>query len=511
MAGETFRFGPFLLDVRRSLLSARGAPVPVGARGIALLRTLLDAKGGVVSRTELLDAAWPNTSVEESNLTVQIATLRKTLGDLSDGQEWIRTIPRVGYQLVRFIDSDDGEPAAQLRPTSDRRRPERGPSIAVLPFRNLGNDPEQDYFADGLSEDLITDLSKVPGLTVIARNSSFAYRGRAAEPKTVAEDLGVSYVIEGSVRRAANRIRINAELTYAPDSMRLWADRFDGDLADTFTLQDDIVGRIVKALTGALPRSRPAETSRAASTEAYDLFVHGRALVMQALEGNDASRPLLHAAIAKDPGFAAAHAWLAMSHCGAWATWGGGLDDHRAPALESAKQAVHLDPANAEAQMILGYVHAYDGDLFSADREFGVALRLNPNLADAWALQTDLRVFEGRESDAIECLAQAFRLNPNPPRFYYWALGFANYAAGRYEDAVKALRHEATYRTGSQRILAASLALLGRQGEAEAEATQFLVVNPGFRVRRWADAHPFRRSRNREHFVEGYVRAGLPL
>jgi len=509
MAGGVFRFGPFSLDVRRNLLSARGTPVPVGARGIALLRTLLEAGGGVVSRAELMDAAWPNTSIEESNLTVQIGALRKTLGDLGVGQEWIKTVPRVGYQFVGAIDGDDETPEPRRPIAAGRSHAERGPTIAVLPFRNLGHDP--DYFADGLSEDLITDLSKIPGLTVIARNSSFAYRGRAAEPRTIAEELGVSYLIEGSVRRAANRVRINVELTDTADLTQLWADRFDGDLADTLALQDDIVGRVVRALTGALPRSRPAGTSRAASTEAYDLFVHGRALVMQSLEGNDASRALLRSAIEKDRGFAPAHAWLAMSHCGAWATWGGGPDDHRAQALESANRAVGLDPGNADAQMILGYVHAYSGDLSGADQDFTEALRLDPNHADAWALLTDLRVFEGRMSDAIGCIEQAFRLNPYPPRFYHWALGFANYAAGRYREAVEALRHEATYRTGSQRILAASLARLGRQGQAEAEAAQFLAAHPGFGVRRWADAHPFRYAGDREHFIEGYVRAGLPM
>ena len=509
MTGRTLRFGPFALDVRRSMLMARGAPVSLGARGVALLRVLLEAGGGVVSRTDLLDAAWPNTSVEESNLTVQISALRSALSDLSGGREWIKTVPRVGYQFVGSIDGDDesDEPAPIA---AARRQSRRGPSIAVLPFRNLGGDPGQDYFADGLSEDLITDLSQVPGLTVIARSSSFAYREGGAETGTIAKDLGVTYLVQGSVRRADDRIRINAALTDARDSTQVWAGRFDGDVADTFALQDDIVGKIVKALTGALPQDRPTEKSRAGSTEAYDLFVHGRALVLQTLEGNDAARPLLRASIEKDPGFAAAHAWLAMSHCGAWATWGGGLEKHREPALESASRAVGLDPGNADAQMILGYVHAYDGDLARANREFGEALRLNPNHADAWALLTDLMVFEGRAIDAVECIEQALRLNPHPPRFYYWAQGFANYAARRYPDAVEALRHPAIYRTGSQRILAASLAQLGCQGEAEAEAAQFLAANPEFRARRWADVHPFRYPSHREHFVEGYLRAGLP-
>ena len=208
--------------------------------------------------------------------------------------------------------------------------------------------------------------------------------------------------------------------------------------------------------------------------------------------------------------FAAAHAWLAMSDCAAWAR-GETLGANRAPALDSAGRAVALDRDNADAHMILGYVHAYDGDLTRSSAEFGEALRLNPNHADAWALLADLRVFEGRPDEAIESIEKAFQLNPYPPRLYFWTLGFASYAARRYVEAVEALRHEATYRTGSQRILAASLAQLGRLEEAKVEASQFLAANPSFRIRQWANANPFRNSNDREHFVEGYVKAGLPM
>jgi tetratricopeptide (TPR) repeat protein len=162
---------------------------------------------------------------------------------------------------------------------------------------------------------------------------------------------------------------------------------------------------------------------------------------------------------------------------------------------------------------ILGYIHAYEGDLSRADMEFGEALRLNPNHADAWALQSDLRVFQGRATDGVESVQRAFRLNPYPPRVYFWVLGFANYAARRYEEAIEAieaLKHEATYRTGSQRVLAASLAQLGRLDEAKAEAALFLSDNPDFKARRWADIHPFQNPGDREHFVEGYLKAGLP-
>lgn len=234
---------------------------------------------------------------------------------------------------------------------------------------------------------------------------------------------------------------------------------------------------------------------------------------MQSMKGNEAARPLLQAAIEKDPDFAAAHAWLAMSHSAAWAMWGEPLERHRVPALKAADRAGALDAENADARMILGYIHAYEGDISRADMEFAEALRLNPNHADARALLADLRVFQGRASEGVESVQSAFRLNPYPPRVYFWVLGFANYAARRYEEAIEAieaLKHEATYRTGSQRVLAASLAQLGRLNEAKAEAALFLSDNPNFKAQHWADIHPFQNPDDREHFIEGYLKAGLP-
>lgn len=513
MVGEALRFGPFVFDRRRKLLLARGVPIQMGARALALLEVLLEAGGGVATRAELMDAAWPATSIEESNLTVQIAALRRSLSEASDGMEWITTVPRVGYRFAGSIHDDEDGMEPQPRGEAARRSAHGHLSIAVLPFRNLGNDPEQAHFSEGLSEDLITDLSKVPGMTVIARHSSFAHREKQIDLRAIGEELGVGYIVEGSVRRAGKRVRINAELTRVAEMAQVWADRFDGDLDDVFKLQDDVVGRIVAALAGALPRGRFSMGPRPTSIDAYDHFVRGRALVMQSMKGNEAARPLLQAAIGKDPDFAAAHAWLAMSHCAAWAMWGEDMELHRTPALKAADRAGALDTENADARMILGYIHAYEGDLSRADMEFGEALGLNPNHADAWALQADLRVFQGRASEGVESVRRAFRLNPYPPRVYFWVLGFANYAAHQYEaaiDAIEALKHEATYRTGSQRVLAASLAQLGRLDEAKAEAALFLSDNPDFTARRWADMHPFQYDGDREHFVEGYLKAGLP-
>jgi len=384
------------------------------------------------------------------------------------------------------------------------------PSIAVLPFTNMSSDPEQEYFADGLAEDLITDLSKVPGLLVVARNSTFAYKGRSVDVRSVARDLRVRYVLEGSVRREKDRVRINAQLIDAADSSHLWADRFDRDLADIFLLQDEVVGTIVSALSGVLPAAVASGTRRAASLEAYDLFVRGRVLVNQSPESNRAAPALLERAIELDPGFADAHAWLAMSHHFGWAYWLGAPGRHRSLALEAARRAVSLDPENAVAHAILGDVLIYDGKSDEGTAELATALRINPNHADAWAFLGQLKAFEGKAIEGIGHLRHAIRLNPYPPGWYYWLLGLAQYAGRHYADAVETLRHEATHRLGSQRILAASLARLGQMEEAREEARQFLASNPDFSIQHWASTQPFRHELDRQHFIDGYEEAGLP-
>jgi TolB-like protein/Tfp pilus assembly protein PilF len=390
------------------------------------------------------------------------------------------------------------------------RSPADKPSIAILPFTNMSSDPEQEFFADGLAEDLITDLSKVPGLLVIARNSTFTYKGSPVDVRSVARDLRVRYVLEGSVRRAAARVRINAQLIDARDGTHIWADRFDRDLADVFLLQDEVVGRIVRALSGALPAAVTIATRRAANLEAYDLFVRGRVLVTQSSETNRAAPALLEKAIELDPGFADAHAWLAMSHHFAWAYWLNAPERHQSLALAAAQRAVRLDPENSLAHAILGDVLIYDGKPDDGAAELSQALRINPNNADAWAFLGQLSAFEGKATDGIGHLRKALQLNPHPPGWYYWLLGLAQYAARHYDDAVETLRHEATHRLGSQRILAASLAQLGRMQEARTEAGQFLAANRGFSIQHWAATQPFRHEADRQHFIHGYVQAGLP-
>lgn len=386
------------------------------------------------------------------------------------------------------------------------------PSIAVLPFTSMSADIEQGFFADGLTEDLITELSKAPGLFVIARHSCFAFKNKSADVRQVARDLGVRYILEGSARRAASRIRINAQLIDAREGGgHLWAERFDRDLADVFALQDEVVAHIVEALLGKLAVRELPERKPPKSVEAYDLCVRARFLWQRSMseEGREARR-LFEQAIALDPDYAEAHAYLAWTHWMGWVNWFEDVDPHRRLALEIAQRAVALDPNDPFAHGVLGYVLRYEHDYENSAAEIEMALRVDPNHADIHAMRTDLLVMDGRPLDAIESISRALRLNPRPPAWYYWLKGEAEYASRQYENAVATLRHEATYGTPSRSILAAALAKLGRSEEARIEGRLFVADYPEFRIESFLDSQPFRNRADREHFAEGYRKSALP-
>jgi TolB-like protein len=382
------------------------------------------------------------------------------------------------------------------------------PSIAVLPFATSRNDPEQEHFADGLAEDLITDLSRNAGLFVIARHSSLAYKDKFVDARQIARELGVRYLLEGSARRAAGRVRINAQLIDALDGGHVWAERYDRGLDDIFAVQDEVVGSIVSALVGQL--TSPPARKRPSSLEAYDLCVRGRALVAQSPAAAQEARLLLERAIELDPKYAEAYRWLAFYLWESWLVWGELGEPRRAEAVSLAEKAVALDPIDPGNRCVLGYLLAYEGRWEDSQNEFESALALDMNNAEAWVMMSDLSVLRGRPQDALEQIRKAFRLNPQPPGRYYWLLGNAQYAARDYERAAETLRKDATYRTGSRRVLAASLAQLGRLDEARREAELFMISNPHFTACRWVSYHPFADEATRQHFVDGYRKAGLP-
>ncbi|MDK1373386.1 MULTISPECIES: adenylate/guanylate cyclase domain-containing protein [unclassified Sinorhizobium] len=382
------------------------------------------------------------------------------------------------------------------------------PSIAVLPFANMSNDPEQEVFVDGLTEDLITDLSRASGLFVIASNSVFAYKGRPTDVRRIARELGVRYVLEGSARRAAGRVRINAQLIDAMQGDHLWAERFDRGLEDIFAVQDEVTSKIVEALVGRLTTA-PAR-NRPTDMEAYDLCVRARSLGLHTAGSAREAIFLLQRVIARDPDYAEAHRLLALNLWLSWEFWDQPIDPNRPRAVAEAQKAVELDPNDAGNRWVLGIILGHERRWEESDAEFDLALRLDPNHADAWAMRADLIVLAGRPGDAIEHVRKALRLNPHPPGWYYWMLGQAQYASRDYEAAVQTLRRPETYRATSRRLLAASLARLGRLDDARTEAQLFMMNNPNFTIRQWAESQPFRDEELRRYFVDGYRLAGLP-
>jgi TolB-like protein/cytochrome c-type biogenesis protein CcmH/NrfG len=364
------------------------------------------------------------------------------------------------------------ESLAALRTTTDK------PSIAVLPFTNMSNDPEHEFFADGLTEDLITDLSRTDGLFVIARNSSFAYKGKTIDVRSIGRNLGVRYVLEGSARRPAGRVRINVQLIDAISGGHMWAERFDRSLDDVFNVQDEVTAKIVEALVGRLTAAQIPQRKRPANLEAYDLCVRGRTLYFQSPQAGREARLMFERAIALDPEFAEAHRWLAFSLQHSWLLWGEPLEPNRRLSLAMAQKAIVLDPNDADARCVYGLLLTREQRWTEAEAEFAVALKLDPNNADTWAMLSELMVLSGRPTDALADMEKAHRLNPHPPGWYYWFLGQAQYLDRQYGRAVHSLRREETYRTVSRRTLAAALAQLGRLDEARREAEMFMASNP---------------------------------
>jgi adenylate cyclase len=384
-------------------------------------------------------------------------------------------------------------------------------SIAVLPFVDMSGEPGHGHFTDGLTEDIITDLSNVPGFFVIARNSTFAYKGKPTDVRQIAHDLGVKYILEGSARRSERRLRINVQLIDAADGGKhVWAERFDRDLADIFAVQDEVTRRIVETITGKLNANPTPERYRPSNLEAYDLCVRSRNLWLQSRDNNLECQSLLERAIAIDPHYAEAHWRLAMAQLYAWAFLNADHEPYRRNALIAAKRSVELDPNDSSARWVLGYVLAHEGRWDEAKAELDTSLRMNPSDADAFVMMADFKFMTGQVKEALESVAMALRLNPHPPGWYYWYLGFGQVANGQYDQAVATLRREETYRTGSRRILAVALALSGNIEEAKAEAKYFLAANPQFSIARWIKSQPASNLQNLQCFIDGYRLAGLP-
>jgi TolB-like protein/Flp pilus assembly protein TadD len=391
------------------------------------------------------------------------------------------------------------------------------PSIAVLPFTNMSDDSEQEYFVDGMTDDLITDLSKLSGLFVIARNSSFTYKGQSVKIRQVAEELGVRYVLEGSVRRAGDQVRINAQLIDATTGGHLWAERYDRKLIDVFALQDEVVQKIVSALTGALTPSEQLTLTRkyTDSLIAYDHFLRGIDYFFRGTkEENLISRESFQQAVEVDPGFARAYGMLARTHV---RDFFNGWSDSRERALATgyklAKKAVSLDESLPQAHFAVAAAARYRKEFADALMAIETAIGLDPNYADGYALLAQILQFGGRPKEALESLDKAVRLNPRHGFLYLVIRGQTYFTLGQYDRAIEAFEQSVERNPSSQRArmwLATSYAQAGRIEDAEWEADELLTVAPDFSVTRIGAAVPYRNPTHLAQFLDGLKKAGLP-
>ena len=391
------------------------------------------------------------------------------------------------------------------------------PSIAVLPFVNMSGDQEQEYFVDGMTEDLITDLSKVSGLFVIARNSSFTYKGKAVDVKRIGRELGVRHVLEGSVRKAGNRVRITAQLIDAGSGGHLWAERFDRDLTDIFSMEDEVVEKIVRALAVTLTQGEERRLRRrgTGNVEAYELWLRGRELLTRSTrESVEQARAMYRRAIEIDMNFPAPHAGLALAAISDYVSdWA--LDPAQAldEAERWARRAVELNDQEPVSHMALGNVLLWRRDHEGALSEFRHMIVLDPNFAQGHAATGLALMYAGRAAEALEPIATAMRLDPHYSPIVLHFLAQANYSLGEYETAAQLLvrRIARTPGTDSSRMLLASCyGHLGRGEDARATWAELLQVNPEFSLTQRAGVLPYKDPGDFQRIAEGLAKAGLP-
>ena len=521
-----YLFEDYALDPDRRELTRHAEAVAIGPKVFDLLLYLIQNRAHVVSKDNLLKAVWSGRIVSESTLTSHVNAVRKAVGDNGEEQRLIRTVARKGFRFVGEVREASDDRASSIgAATADTESAPAlilpdSPSIAALPFQNWSGDPEQEYFADGMVEDIITALSRTRWLFVIARNSSFTYKGRAVDVKQVGRELGVRYVLEGSVRKAANRVRITGQLIDATTGVHLWADRFEGSLDDIFELQDQVAERVVGAITPTLERAEIERSKRkpTESLDAYDYYLRGMANFHRGTrQAISEALPLFSKAIELDPSYASAYGmgaacyyWRKMNY------WTGDRSQELAEGARLANHALELGADDAVALSRAGHAYAhFGGDLDRGVAAVDRALVLNPNLSAAWYLSGFQRISLGEHDDAVERFARAMRLSPLDPEIFQMQTGtaMAHMFARRFDVACAWAEKASRELPDVLRVSAfsaASYALAGRLDEARHAIEHVRRIDASLRIANVEGWVVLRRPEDLATFVEGLRRAGLP-
>jgi adenylate cyclase len=523
-----YLFEDYALDTERRELRRGDVPVAIEPKVFDLLAFVIENRQRVVSRDDLITHVWDGRIVSESALARCIYGARSAIGDDGEAQRLIKTLPRKGLRFVGAVREEPqpsggaGTSIGAAQPPPVLALPDR-PSIAVLAFTNMSGDPGQEYFSDGITEDIITGLSRFSELFVIARNSSFQYKGKSADIRQVGRELGVRYVLEGSIRRGGDRVRISAQLIDAVTGAHRWAERYDRELKDIFAVQDEVSRAIVAILVAHVKKAEAERTllKPPATWQAYDFFMRASDIYssrwgsLSGVADLYEARRLLERSISLDPNYARAYALLSQTRLIAWVYR---LDeDYLSPtALERAHglawTAVQLDPNLPVAHAQLGHILTFEGQHEQSIAEFEKAMALNPNFTD-WRFGTTL-VRAGEHARAIQVVETHMRYDPFYTPSAPSALGIARYFLKEYSEALPPLREFASRASNVSQghiWLAATLAQLGRLDEARAEAAEVLRIDPKYTIdgtqRRMA---LYKRPEDAEHLFDGLRKAGLP-
>lgn len=516
-----FSFHNHILDTDLRELRRGGGIVPLQPQVFDLLVHLLKHRDRVVSRDDLIALVWGGRAVSDSTLDSRINAARSAIGDNGKEQRLIRTIARKGLRFVAAVDGQSG-PTAAATPASDDRpqwtltQPDE-PAIAVLPFDNMSGDREQEYFSDGISEDIITALSKLRWFFVIARNSSFTYKGKPVHMRQVAAELGVRYVVEGSVRRSGDRVRITAQLNDTATGSHIWAEHYDRELTDVFAVQDEITDAIVTAIE---PQIYAAENFRSrrkppSSMDAWDLVMRALSHHWRVTQPDSvAAQALLERAIAIDPNYGQALALFATNHMfGVHLGWTD-IATAAPAAEEAALAAIAADNEDAWAHTALGSVYFSTRRLDDALAEFELAQQLNPNFSLVQGYYALALTYAGRWEDAYAAAQRAIRQSPRDPSsaIYHGVAAYAQFVGRNYHEAI-ALAREATRQrgdlSGAYRVLTVAAGMAGQIEIAKVALQELRRTQPNISLTWVATQLPWKHDADREHYLEGFRRAGL--
>ncbi len=521
-----YSFSDFTLDTDRRELRQGAETISVTPQVFDLLNYLIRSRERVVSKDELIAGVWNGRIVSDAALTTRINAARSAIGDTGEKQQLIKTLPRKGFRFVGTVQEAQRPAVEPVGSAAHSRSTTPSPSaprlsIVVLPFANIGGDPEQDYFVDGVTESLTTDLSRIGGSFVIGRHTAFTYKGKAVDLKQIGRELNIRYVLEGSVQRGGNRLRVNVQLVDAETGNHLWAERFEKPIADLFDMQDEIVSRLANTLNAQLIEAEARRAERSLHPDAMELYFQGMACFNKGrtTEYTTRARDFFERALAIDP--KNVEALVAMAEVDE-ATGSGFLADDRAARFATAEtaliKALSLAPQHARAHWLLGRVKMITNRAAQGIADCEQALALDRNLASAHGEIGHAKYFLGRGAETEAHVQEALRLSPGDTHAFVWMMfaGLAKLQIGADEEAVARFRRSVEINRNHTRthfFLAAALAHLGRLDEARSAVQAGLALNPSFTIRRFragalGDNPTYLAGRKRTY--EGMRMAGVP-